>query len=71
MIGAVFAGAHSEIAAALARDAEGQVGTDQGTGLRGGHILLPDMNTVAACFADQVGTIIQQEGDATGLRNRP
>ena len=51
----------------MAGDAQGEAGAEQASGVRGGSVGLADMGAVAAGGRDQVGTVVQQEGDAAGL----
>ncbi len=48
----------------------GELGTDQGAGGAGRGVLLADMDAVGAGLADEIGPVVQQEGDAAGLRDR-
>ena len=67
VVGGVFAGLHGEVPAVVAGDAEGEVFADAGAGLAGVHVCLADVDAVAAVVGDEVGAVIEEEGDVAGL----
>ena len=54
----------------MAGDADDPILADQRPRLRISHIILPDMDAVRAELRREIGTVVQDEGDARGLRDR-
>jgi hypothetical protein len=67
VVRAVLAGLHREVPAVVAGDAEGEGGADEGAGFACRGVGLADMDAVGPMGVDEIGAVIEEEGDAAGL----